>query len=56
MGLWEGSLKGAQSIDWSVAVFVLFPFLLPVWNVDKAAATAAAILHHEVLKRMEAPS
>ena len=35
--------------------FVPF-FLLPAWNMDEAAVTPAAMLDHEVIKRMEAPS
>lgn len=31
-------------------------FLLPAWNMDEAAAAPAAILDHEVMLRMEAPS
>lgn len=36
-------------------LFVPF-FLLPAWNVDEAAVAPAAILDHEVIKRMNAPS
>lgn len=53
-----GFLKKGRNPLSGMGLFLPFVpfFLLPAWKMDEAAAAPAAILDHEVIERMEAPS